>query len=95
MFWAEITEQASVARERLTALSLDQAPVRAKGRPTGWVQTTRLATGLSVGECMVPLGRTALISENASVGEVLHPVQSGFLYTVGRADFRASSCRLI
>ncbi len=71
---------------RLSSLRFDQAPVVHQGRLIGWVSTANLASVDRVKAVMKRLDMSAIVSEEASIADVLQLLATdGLVYTVDRS----------
>lgn len=73
-----------VAHERLTTRRFDQAPVTQDGRLVGWVSTSTLKAANNVKSVLRPLSRSALVSGQSPISQVLELLaKDGFVFVVG------------
>lgn len=78
----KIRSPAGEAFERLSSLRFDQAPVTNRARVVGWVATDTLEEAPNVRGVMKPLERSAIVSKEASIADVLQLLDDGFVFIV-------------
>lgn len=78
------TDEPTAAAKRLRERRFDQAPVLAGKRVVGWVLTEALHNATKVKSVLHELGDSAIVSEDASISDVLRLLaKQGFVFTVG------------
>src|SRR5947208_3398239 len=71
------------AYDRLVAGRFDQAPVVDNRHVVGWVRTAQLATAERVRAVLRPLAQCSIVSEDASIADVLQLLAgAGLVFTV-------------
>jgi hypothetical protein len=79
------------AYDRLVAGRFDHAPVVDNRHVVGWAPTARLATVERVRDALRPLAECSIVSEDASIADVLQLVaRSGLVFTVNERGLEGS-----
>ncbi len=82
----DLHSAAAESYERLSALRFDQAPVVHQRRLVGWVSTANLASVERVKAVMKRLDMSAIVSEEASIADVLQLLATdGLVFTVDQS----------